>query len=121
MQKRTRVILTFTAIVALVAFLYIFTNWFSIVTGYLKGEDETAKLATCLKKNGVEFYGNELCSDCEKQIKEFGRHFASITYFDCGKDKEFCPNIQEIPAWYINDRIHYGFKTFQELKILSGC
>lgn len=113
--------ITFITIVVLVAVLYIFTNWFSLVTGYLKGEDQTTRLATCLNKKGVEFYGSLYCADCEKQRNEFGTAFEKIKQIDCGKEKEKCPNIREIPAWYLNREFIYGYKTIDELKKLSGC
>lgn len=121
MQKRTRVIFTFAALVVLVAGLYFFTNWFSIVTGYLKGEDSAASLASCLSSQGAEFYGNEFCVDCEKQALEFGIAFEKIHYIDCGREKENCPNLREIPAWFINGKIHYSYKSLDELKELSSC
>lgn len=121
MQKRMRVIVTLGGIILLVAILYNFTNWFSIATGYLKGEDEATRLATCLGNSQVEFYGNEFCAECERQINELGEAFDSVNYVDCGREKENCPNIREIPAWFIGGKTVYGFKTFDEIKALSSC
>jgi len=121
MEKRTKVFVTFLFVIALVIFLYIFTNWFSIATGYFSGEDETAKIARCLNKQGAEFYGTTFCADCEKQLAIFGTAAQEIRYKDCGENKELCPNIREIPAWYINKQIHYGYKSLEELKQLSNC
>lgn len=121
MQRRTTVILTFIFVIILVATLYTFTDWFSRATGFFTGADEKTRLAYCLNENGAEFYTNTFCADCEKQEKLFGTAFSAIKKIDCGKNKEFCPNIREIPAWFINEKIHYGFKTLEELKTLSGC
>jgi hypothetical protein len=121
MQKRFKVYLTFGILVLIVGGLYIFTNWFSLITGYFKGEDEVVRLAVCLNGKGAEFYGTTFCADCEKQTKAFGYAFSNIKYVDCGKDKEFCPNIRSIPAWYINGQIYYGYKEINELKEISGC
>lgn len=121
MQKRTRVMITFGGIIILIAFLYIFTNWFSVVTGYLKGEDDSVKLANCLGEKNAEFYGNEFCVECEKQRTDFRNSLSSINYVDCGRDKQNCPNIKEIPAWYISGKIYYGYKNSSELKQISGC
>jgi hypothetical protein len=121
MEKKTKLFITFMSLIVLVGSLYYFTDFISKVTGYFTGESETAKLAQCLSEKGAEFYGTELCADCEKQRKLFGQSFKLINEINCGKDKSLCPNIREIPAWYINKDIHYGLKTLNELKELSGC
>jgi len=121
MKKQHKVFLTFGILIVLIVFLYLFTNWFSLITGYLKGEDEVTRLATCLNAKGAEFYGNDFCADCEKQERLFGKAFEKINYVDCGKDNSLCPNIREIPAWYIDKKIHDGYKEIDELKELSGC
>ena len=121
MQPHTKVLVTFIILVLLVAGLSIFTNWFSLITGYFSGESETAKLAQCLQNQEAEFYGSIYCADCQKQQELFGKSFALISYVDCGKDKQNCPNLREIPAWYINKEVYYGFKGINELKELSGC
>ncbi|MBI2452144.1 hypothetical protein HYV50_03640 [Candidatus Pacearchaeota archaeon] len=121
MEKRTKVLVTFIVVIFLVAGLYIFTDWFSKVTGYFSGESEKLKLSKCLSNQGAEFYGTTLCAECEKQKEIFGDNFKLITYVDCGEDKSLCPNIREIPAWYINKNIHYGFKNLTQLEEISGC
>ncbi|MBU0760220.1 MAG: hypothetical protein ABII03_00165 [Nanoarchaeota archaeon] len=124
MEKKFQVMLTFAALIVLVAGLYIFTNWFSIITGYFTGESEQARLAQCLQKQGAELYSSDFCSECEQQKTVFGKSFAQINYIDCGKEKENCPNIQQVPAWFIpnsEEKIHYGLKTLNELKNLAGC
>jgi hypothetical protein len=121
MEKKFKVLLTLGAVIVLVVFLYMFTNWFSLITGYFKGEDEVMLLATCLSGKGAEFYGTTFCADCEKQTKIFGNAFSNIKYIDCGRDKEFCPNIRTIPAWYINGQIYYGYKEIKDLKEISDC
>lgn len=121
MKQKIRVLVTFAFIIALVASLYIFTNWFSLITGYLKGEGETEKLATCLAEKNVEFYTSAFCANCEKQAQLFGRAFEKIRQVDCGREKENCPNVREIPAWYVNQQIVYGIKTIDELKEISAC
>ena len=121
MQPRTRVVITFTFIILLVSGLYIFTDWFSKFTGYFLGEGTVEKLARCLHDKKTEFYGTEYCSECEKQREIFGQSFRMITQIECGKNKEFCPNVRSLPAWFINKEIHYGFKTIEELQSISGC
>ncbi|MEK6855433.1 MAG: hypothetical protein AABX73_04385 [Nanoarchaeota archaeon] len=121
MERQNRVFLTFVFIVLLVTGLYIFTDWFSKVTGYFSGESERGKIVLCLKEKGAELYGSEFCADCEKQRKIFGEEIKSIFYVDCGRNKELCPNIREIPAWYIDRKIYYGLKSLSELKEISEC
>jgi ribosomal protein S27E len=121
MQRKFQVLITFGILIFLIAGLYIFTNWFSILTGYFTGESEQAKLAQCLRESGAEFYTSVSCADCEKQEELFGESFKLISSIDCGNNKELCPNLREIPAWYINKNVHYGLKALNELKELSGC
>jgi len=121
MEKKLQVLITFIFIILLITGLYLFTDWFSKVTGYFSGESDVEKLAACLDKKGAEFYGSVFSPETEKQAKLFGKHFQKINYIDCGKDKEYCPNIREIPAWYIDKKIYYGFKNLTELDSISNC
>ncbi len=121
MQKRTQVIMTFLALIILISALYTFTNWFSKVTGYFGGEGEKDRLLKCLTDSNAEFYTSVFCADCEKQQKLFGESFKLISQVNCGENKELCPNIQGLPAWYINKNIYYGYKNLTELKYISGC
>ncbi len=121
MEKRTVVMITFLVLILLVGGLYIFTDWFSKVTGYFTGEAEREKVAQCLAQKGAEYYGSDFCPDCEKQKKEFGNSFKLVSYVDCGENKVNCPNVREIPAWYMDKQIYYGYKTLDELKQLSNC
>ena len=124
MEKRLKLFITFFILVVIISGLYLFSNWFSIITGYFTGEDEKVKLAECLAGKNAEFYGSDYCVECEKQREIFGTAFKNINYIDCGKEKENCPNINRIPAWYIGNNdseIYYGFKNLTELRKISGC
>ncbi len=121
MEKTTKLFLTFSFLVILITGLYIFTNWFSIITGYFIGEDEKTQLANCLSGQGAEFYDSEFCADCEKQKNLLGTAMKSISIINCGKEKELCPSIKTVPAWYINKTIYYGFKNITALQELSNC
>ncbi len=125
MQKRTKLLTTFLIAILLIGGLYMFTDWFSKITGYFTGESEKVRVAHCLTDQGAEFYGTEYCATCEKQKDILGSEaFRKINYIDCGKDKEDCPNIQSIPAWFIPNsekKINYGFFELKELKKISGC
>ena len=121
MENITRVLLTFFTLILLIFGIYIFTDWFSKITGFLLGEDQRASLVFCLNEKGAEFYSNTYCAECEKQKEILGESFNSINIVDCGRNKELCPNIKSIPAWYIDKKIYYGLKTIDELQEISGC
>ena len=115
-RKFRRFFLTLLILTMVVVGLFLFADWLSRTTGYAIGSNERSQTATCLSKLGVEFYGSPLCAECESQKKVLGSTFSRIEYIDCGQNKELCPNIKEIPAWYINKEIYYGLKTLDELQ-----
>jgi len=120
MEKKTKLLMTFSILIIMVAGLYVATDWFSKVTGFFT-EDETQKLASCLNERGTEFYTSNYCADCNQQLKVFGSSINQVRTRDCGKEMENCPNIRSIPAWYINGEINYGVKTIDELREISDC
>ena len=121
MEKKFVVLATFLVLVFLVAGIYFFTDWFSKVTGYFTGENDVEKLAQCLKEQNAEFYSSQICPDCEKQKELFGQSINYIRVIDCGNEKENCPNILSVPAFYFNSTIVYGYKSLTELDKISGC
>lgn len=121
LRRETKVLLTLLFLIALVTALYIFTDWFSKVTGYFTGEDKTEKLAKCLTEKGVEFYSSAACADCAEQEKILGKGLKKVQKIECGTDMENCPYLTKLPAWYIKGEIYYGVKDLSELAKLSGC
>jgi hypothetical protein len=124
MEKKIQVLITFIFLIILIAGLYIFTNWFSIITGYFTGESQQESIVNCLNEQGAEFYFSDYCAECEQQKNEFGSTFEKIVKVNCGKNMENCPNIQEVPAFYIPNsekKIHYGFLNLNEISELAGC
>ncbi len=127
MNTQQKVLLSFGILVVLIFGLYFFTDWFSKVTGYFTGEDERTKLAKCLDEKEAEFYGGIYCKDCERQLTLFGSAVEFLQYVECETNTEGeiidekCKNIREIPAWYINKNIVYGYKDLKELEEISGC
>lgn len=119
MNQYTKTMLTFGALVIVLFGLYYFSDWFSKTTGYVLGEDEKAKLATCLDDKNTVFYISENCPDCEKQLEMFGESKRFLRIFSCTTADE-CPE-GGVPAWSIGKQIHYGVKEFDELISLSGC
>jgi hypothetical protein len=126
---KRKVLYTFMILVVLIAGLYLFTDWFSKVTGYFVGEDETTKLAKCLDGKGAEFYTGKYCADCEKQREVFGESLKFISVVECEVDRHGrvidtrCKNIRGVPAWYLGKDVGivYGYKNFTELQRISGC
>lgn len=121
MEKKTAVMLTFLVLILLIGALYVFTDWFSKVTGFILGEDEKTKLAHCLKEHDAQFFGSQNCAECVRQQDLFGSSWRFINAIDCGPNKEQCPHIKEIPAWYVNKNVIYGFRNITELKKISNC
>jgi hypothetical protein len=50
MQAQTKVFLTFGILVLLIGGLYLFSDWFSKVTGYQLGEDQKIRFIQCLNE-----------------------------------------------------------------------
>ena len=121
MEKRVKVFATFLVAVLLVTGLYLFTDWFSKVTGYFSGESEKEKLAQCLSEQGAEFYYTIQCPDCEKQKQVLGDSMKLLSTKNCGSSGELCPNIKSFPAFYMNKSINYGFLNLTQLDKISGC
>lgn len=127
METQYKVLMSFAILVVLIFGLYFFTDWFSKVTGYIGGEDERTKLAQCLDEKRAEFYGGKYCADCEKQLMLFGSSVGFLHYIECETNTRGevvdsrCDNLREIPAWYIDGEIHYGFMDLAELKEVSNC
>ncbi|MDO8508113.1 MAG: hypothetical protein Q7S27_00345 [Nanoarchaeota archaeon] len=122
MEKRFKVITTFTLAVLLIVVLYNFSDWFSKTTGYLINDDPTNDLARCLTDGGAKFYGSKTCPDCNEQKEIFGAvAFKLLDYIDCSKEPIECSNIKSVPAWEINYTMHYGTKSLNDLKVLSKC
>src|SRR3989338_6037799 len=122
MEPRTRVFLTIFILAAVIAGLYFFTDWFSKATGYALGEDQKVSFANCLKDYDAALYETIECAACEKQRSLLGEGaYAIIPRIMCGED--LCNGgIRRAPAWEIDGKIYYGYKTFKELDDLSaGC
>jgi len=121
MEKGIKVIITFGILVFLIAFLYLFSDWFSKATGYIVGEDPDNYLAKCLTRTGVMLYVSKSCPDCDIQKSLFGNSAVSyLNYTDCGTGGS-CRDLEGLPAWKINGTVYYGIKTLSHLRELSGC
>ncbi|MBI5804118.1 hypothetical protein HY450_02650, partial [Candidatus Pacearchaeota archaeon] len=121
MEKKFRVLFTFLFIVILITSLYIFTDWFSKITGYFGGQDEKESIVRCFNEKDAEIFLSDYCADCERQKEILGRAFSSVRSFDCGREKELCPNVKEVPALYIDKKVYYGVKNLTELDRIGNC
>ncbi len=120
METQTRVVVTFFVLVALIAGTYVFSDWFSKTTGYVLGEDQKIAFAQCIADKGAVFYQTERCVACEEQRTLFGeRAWELIEKKVC--DERMCTGLTSLPAWELEGKIYYGFKTFNELDALSSC
>lgn len=120
MEQYTKTMITFGVFVVVLFGLYYFSDWFSRTTGYVLGDDEKMKLATCLKNNGAVFYTSSTCPDCERQLEMFGKDAAGVLNVVICASVDECP-IGGVPAWRIGRETIYGVKEFDELIRISGC
>ena len=120
MRQFTKTVVTFGVLIVVIGSLYMFTHWFSRTTGYVLGEDEKISLAHCLAINDAVFFTSNTCPECQKQLDLFGKVATSaLPLIQCERVEQ-CPE-GGVPAWKISGQIKYGFKNFNELKLLSGC
>lgn len=88
-----------------------------------------SKLAQCLTKNGVKFYGAFWCSHCQKQKKLFGQAVKELPYVECstpnGKAQtSVCidAGITSYPTWKFPDGSEQlGEMTLEELSTKTNC
>ena len=121
MNTSTRVFVTMTILVALIAGLYVFSDWFSKTTGYLLGDDQKARLVECLQNHGAVLYENSTCSECWDQQKILGKGpYSLIKKTEC-EGSITCSGLRSIPAWEIDGAFYYGKKSFKQLSDISGC
>lgn len=121
MRTQTRVFITFFVLVLLVGGIYLFSDWFSKTTGYVLGEDQKLAFADCLASKGALFYVTSNCADCDKQATLFGSSaWERITKHTCDAQTK-CTGLRSLPAWEIEGKFYYGFKTFIELDDVSSC
>ncbi len=121
MDKKERVLISIVVLIILVMGFYFLSDWISRTTGYTSGESEVERVVTCLNNKNAELYDSFNCKECEEQARLFGNNFKELSIVDCGNNLEKCKNIREVPAWYVNGKIEYGFKSLDELKILADC
>lgn len=123
MEARTKAMISFVILVLLIGGLYMFTDWFSKVTGYALGEDEKVKLSQCLDGRGAVLYTSATCPSCEDQLEIFGETATKfLDIIECDNvDKKPCSDLKGVPAWKINGEFYYGEKNFKELIKISGC
>lgn len=121
MRTQTRVFVTFFVLVALIAGIYLFSDWFSKTTGYVLGEDQKMAFADCLASKGAIVYVTENCAVCDKQRELFGSAaWEKIATRTCNAETR-CTGLRSLPAWEIEGAFYYGFRSFTELDDASSC
>jgi thiol-disulfide isomerase/thioredoxin len=100
MKKSTRYIIFF-GIIAVLAALII---WYKAVPG------PHDKLATCLKDQGVKFYGAFWCPHCQATKAAFGKSAKLLPYIECSTPDskgqlQVCTDakIEGYPTWEFSD------------------
>ena len=119
MEQYRKTMLTFGVLVVVMFGLYYFSDWFSKTTGYVLGEDEKEKLASCLKDRNAVLFISKTCPDCEEQLELFGNAKSNINVVSC-EDYTNCPE-GGVPSWHIGKQTIYGVKQLDELIKISGC
>ncbi len=63
------------------------------------------------------------CSWCAKQEQDLGEHANYFEFIDISKNLEILQQyeIRGTPSWIINQKVHAGYQTIEELKKLTGC
>ncbi|MEK6908687.1 MAG: hypothetical protein AABX23_01400 [Nanoarchaeota archaeon] len=120
MEQYRKTMITFGVLVIVLFGLYYFSDWFSRTTGYVLGDDEKTKLASCLGTKNAVFYTSSTCPDCEKQLELFGRDASKILNVVVCENAESCPE-GGVPAWTIGKQTYYGLKNLDDLIKISGC
>lgn len=119
MEQYRKTMLTFGVLIIVLFGLYYFSDWFSKTTGYVLGEDEKEKLASCLKEKNAVLYTSRTCPDCEEQLELFGNAKDNVEVIVC-ENAQDCPE-GGVPSWQIGKQVVYGVKQLDELIKISGC
>ena len=86
--------------------------------------DAAARLASCLKRQGVVMYGADWCSHCARQKQMFGAAFADVPYVECPQQPQRClqAKIDGYPTWtFPSGRRLTGEQSLPALAEASGC
>ena len=121
-MKKLTVIVSFVAIIALIIGFLLISNWITNSTGYSVLELEKEKTAHCLEqKKATYFYDSAYCPDCKMQEDIFSIYLRFIPKIDCVDSPPECQKLTQVPAWKIEDKIHYGVFGVDELSERAEC
>jgi hypothetical protein len=82
------------------------------------------EIVSCLKSNGLKFYGSYSCPNCLEQKKILGPYLNSILYIECTQNPVLCERagIKRVPTWeFLDGSRHEGALSFNELLARVGC
>lgn len=121
MDEKGKVFITLIVLIVVALAFISVSRFISKTTGYGVSEDEKLVVAQCIGWKNVSMYGSSSSEETTKQKEVFGADFKFIKYIACEDNRDVCASLESIPAWKINDKIDYGFKSFEELRNLTEC
>jgi len=94
-----------------------------LVSGCQRSIGEFDHLAQCLTDKGMVMYGNDSCSHCIEQKKDFKGSFDLITYIQCNQEPGKCQDqsIQGTPTWIMDGKKYEGRQSLSHLAEIAGC
>ena len=93
----------------------------------IKVSPATHELAKHLKNVDAKLYGTYWCPYCTRQKALFGEAIAKIQEVECDPKGDnaqpaLCAsaNVSSYPSWTIQGKVYRGFRSLDELALLSG-
>ncbi|MEN1944743.1 vitamin K epoxide reductase family protein [Luteimonas sp. MJ293] len=102
-----------------------------VLGGVLDRRPENPRVAALvdhLQATGARYYGASWCGSCARQTRMFGASAGRLPYVECSPQGRGGPvarecsaaGVSSYPSWQINDLMHSGIRTPEELAQLSG-
>jgi glutaredoxin len=84
--------------------------------------DPDENLMRCIAKES-KLYVLKTCGHCAAQKQILGDHLKLFNLVECSEERDECTKrgIKGVPAWFINDQVHSGVRSIDQLKELTGC
>lgn len=113
MKKDNKIFIGIIIVVIIIISIIMF------VRGNTDLDDVTAK---CISENSI-LVVSKTCSHCAQQKRILGDHLETFNVNDITDSQELIDkyNIQVVPTWIINNKVHTGVKSINDLKELTGC
>ena len=92
-----------------------------ILTLTIKPNSQTnEEIVKCIGENSI-LYTQLGCHACETQKNMFEENYQYLNVVDCFYYPTKCSEIQATPTWKINNELHRGIQSIEELKKLTKC